>query len=130
MKDELSARFDLLDNQLVDSDRLPIGRIDDLEFAFPDAGPAYVEALLTGAEALGQRIDGPIGRAMTAISALLRPRDAPSGPTRVEPDLIEEIDPLVRLKVRFSDLPHVAGLERWLARHVVEKLPGAGDVAE
>jgi hypothetical protein len=51
---QISARIALLDKQLVDSDRLPIGRVDDLELSLPaGGGPPEVEALLTGAEALG-----------------------------------------------------------------------------
>jgi hypothetical protein len=127
MTEELSARISLLDAQLVDCERLPIGRIDDLELEVEGRGPS-VTAILTGSEALGQRIGGLTGAAMAAISA--RVRIGSKGPTRLDPALVEEILPLVRLGVRFADLEEVAGLEHWLERHVVGKLPGSGHEAE
>lgn len=125
MSEELSARIALLDMQIVDCERLPIGRVDDLELERPGHGSKpRVVAVLTGSEALGDRIGGITGRWMGAVSRRLR--DAP-GPTRIDPALIAEVAPLVRLRVAFHDLPDVAALERWLSRHVIEKLPGSGD---
>jgi hypothetical protein len=125
---DLSARFSLLDAQVVDADDLPIGRVDDVELAVPpDGGPPRVEALLTGAEALGPRVGGTLGRLMTAVAARLRLREEPDGPTKIDPSLVSEVEPLVKLAIPLSDLPDVAGLERWLARHFVARLPGAGD---
>jgi hypothetical protein len=128
---DLSARFSLLDAQIVDADDLPIGRIDDIELAVPpDGAPPRVEALLTGVEALGPRIGGTLGRLMTAVAARLRLREGPDGPTKIDPSLVSEVEPLVKLAVPHSDLPDVAGLERWLARHFVARLPGAGDAPQ
>jgi hypothetical protein len=127
----MSVRIGLLDKQIVDCDRLPIGRVDDLELALPeDDGPPEVEAILTGAQALGKRLGGTVGDWMAATAARLRTPSAPNGPTRIDPALVTEIEPFVRLSVRFDDLPDVAGLERWLARNVIEPLPGAGDASE
>ena len=124
MSEEVSARISLLDNQLVDRDGVPIGRVDDLELTLPDRGPPRVEALLTGSQALGERIGGGIGRTMVAISSRLRAATAPEGPTRIDPKLIEKLEPLIRLRVPFEDLTDVAALERWLTENVIEKLPG------
>ena len=127
MSAEVSLRLSLLDAQVVDCDRLPIGRIDDVELELSSDGASLeVTALLTGAEALGTRIGGLIGRAMAAPAARLRSRAQPPGPVRLDPALVEELQPLVRLSVAFEDLPHVGSLEHWLARHVVERLPGTG----
>jgi hypothetical protein len=125
-----SARFSLLDQQLVDVDGLAFGRIDDVELACSGSDPPVIAALLTGTEALGERLGGTAGRMLAAASARLRPPSAPSGPTRIDAELIAELEPLVRLSVHLRELPHVAGLERWLARHAVSRLPGAGDAPE
>lgn len=131
MSDHVSVRMGLLDKQIVDCERLPIGRVDDLELSAPDDGGApKVEAILTGAQALGERLDGTIGRWMAEAAARLRPRSFPAGPTRVDPALVAELEPFVRLTARFDDLPGAAGLERWLGRHVVAPLPGAEDASE
>lgn len=123
-----SLRFALLDQQIVDADRRPVGRVDDLELALPtDGGPPVVETVLTGAEALGGRIGTAFGRGMAAAAARLR---SSPGPTRIDAGLIAELEPVVRLSAPLSDLPEVAGLEAWLARHVIGPLPGAGDARE
>jgi hypothetical protein len=128
MSEHVSLRIGLLDKQIVDCDLLPIGRVDDLELAFPEDGPPEVEALLTGAQALGERLGGTLGGWLAATAARLRTRSA--RPARIDPALVAELEPFVRLSVPFDDLPEVAGLERWLARHVVGRLPGAGDAGE
>lgn len=131
MTDHVSVRMGLLDKQIVDCNRLAIGRVDDLELAVSAAdGAPKVDAILTGAQALGERLGGALGGSMAAAAVRLRSRSAPPGPTRVDPALVAELEPFVRLTVRFDDLPHVAGLERWLATTIVEPLPGAGDASE
>lgn len=125
MNEHVSARIALLDNQLVDADRRPIGRVDDVELSLEN-GTLRVDSILIGAQALGERLGGTIGRGMAAVAARLRPRTDPPGPARIDVALIEEFQPLVRLNVPFRELREVAGLERWLARHAIERLPGAG----
>lgn len=128
MSDELSARISLLDNQIVDSDGLPIGRVDDLELEVPEqGGPPRVEALLTGSQALGERLGGGAGRAIAAASRRLRAAPDPAGPTRIDPRRVARLEPLIELEVPIRELEHVAGLERWLSENVIGKLPGAGD---
>ncbi len=127
MSADLSARISLLDNQIVDRDELPIGRVDDLELSVPDGrGPPRVNALLTGSQALGDRLGGAVGAIMARISRRLRSPSASPAPARLDPDLIEDLEPLLKLKVPLRELDEVAGLERWLAENVVEKLPGGG----
>ncbi len=127
MSSDLSARISLLDNQLIDADEVPVGRVDDLELSVRDGGPPRVQGVLTGSQALGERLGGGIGRLMAAVSARLRSADAAEGPTRLEPGLIAELEPLVKLRAPLRELDQVAGLERWLTENVIEKLPGAGD---
>jgi hypothetical protein len=129
MSREISLRIALLDNQVVDCNRLPIGRIDDLEIEVGD-GPPRVTKIVTGSEALGGRIGGIIGRWMAAASARLRSPAQEEGAPRIEIDAVEEIEPLIELKVGKDDLPEVAGLERWLATHFVGRLPRSGDASE
>ncbi len=131
MSEHVSVRLGLLDKQIVDCERLAIGRVDDLELSLRAGGEGpEVEAILTGAQALGERLGGILGGWMAATAARLRTRSAPSGPTRIDPSLVVELEPFVRLSVRFHDLPHVAGLERWLATNLIERLPGAGHASE
>lgn len=67
---------------------------------------------------------------MAAAAARLRQRTRPPGPARVDAGLVESVEPLVRLALPLGDMPQLAGLERWLAEHLIEPLPGAGDARE
>lgn len=129
MKREISARLALLDNQIVDCHRLPLGRVDDLEIELGDGGPRVV-SMLVGSEALGDRIGGALGGRMAAIAARLRGRSAEPGPPRIPVRLISSLEPLIELDVELDELRGVAGLEHWLAEHFVERLPGSGDASE
>jgi hypothetical protein len=125
----ISLRIALLDNQVVDSNRLPIGRVDDLEIEVGEGAPR-VTAIVTGSEALGNRIGGSLGRWMATLSARLRPPAATEGPPRIGLGAVAEIEPLIELDVDKDDLPQVGGLERWLAANFVGRLPRSGDASE
>lgn len=127
MTREYSLRMDLLDEQLVDCEELPVGRVDDLEINTAGEGEApTVDAVFTGLEAYGERIGGLAGVALASIAARLRPREHPPGPVRIECREIAGLDERVHLRQRFEDMPRVATLEHWLADHVIEAIPGSG----
>ncbi len=129
MSRSISLRIALLDNQVVDCNRLPIGRVDDLEIEVEDGRPR-VTAIVTGSEALGGRIGGFLGRWMAGASARLRSPAEEEGQPRIDLAAVEEIEPLIELKVQKDDLPQVAGLERWLAANLIGRLPRSGDASE
>ena len=129
MSRSISLRIALLDNQVVDCNRLPIGRVDDLEIEV-EGGPPQVTEVITGSEALGGRLGGFLGRWIAAASARLRSADQKQGPPRIEIAAVEEIEPLIELSVAKDELPQVAGLERWLAANFVGRLPGSGDASQ
>lgn len=129
MNDHFSLRMSLLDKQVADCDRLPIGRVDDVEIDLGDDGEApCVTALLTGAQALGERLGRRAGRWMAGAAERLRPSG--SGPTRIEADLVDDTDPMITLRVSLDELPDTVGLERWLGQHVIGPIPGARDESE
>ena len=131
MSESFGIRLALLDGQLVDRDRLPLGRVDDLELSIGGPGEQpEIESVLTGSEALGDRIDGSLGRWMSSVSRRLRRRAAPPGPSSIDPAHIVELEPLIKLSVAAEELPEVGGLEKWLASNFVERLPGTGDASE
>ncbi len=67
---------------------------------------------------------------MASLAARLQSPDQPTRSPRVEVELIESLEPLVQLALPLRELPQLAALERWLAKHLVEPLPGAGDARE
>lgn len=126
-----SLRFTLLDQQLVDTENRPVGRVDDVLLDVPDGGgPPEVTGVLTGAQALGERLGGVTGRVMASVASRLRSGQRTDEPVTIPSHLVTLDANLVTLTVPVRELPEIIGLERWLARHVIEGLPGAGDARD
>lgn len=115
----ISLRRALLDAQVVDAEHEPIGRVDDIELDVDGDRPVAI-SLLVGLEALADRLGRP-----TVAAAAARVRGT-SGPPRIPASAVSATTPYVQLDVALEDLDDVAALERWLARHVISRLPGAG----
>ncbi|MEU5943666.1 hypothetical protein ABZ807_31955 [Micromonospora sp. NPDC047548] len=113
----------LLDRQIVDSDGLLVGKVDDVEFGVDADGIPYVAFLLTGQVALAQRIGGWIGRLMVAVADRLTD-DPPMRPHRIPFTQVARIDSAVRLRTRADELPWPPA-EAWLRRHLIDRIPGA-----
>ncbi|MEV0808506.1 hypothetical protein [Micromonospora sp. NPDC050200] len=113
----------LLDRQIVDSDGLLVGKVDDVEFGIDADGLPYVAFLLTGQAALAQRIDGRIGRLLVAVANRLTD-EPPVRPQRIPFTQVARIDSAVRLRTRGDELPRPP-VEAWLRRHLIDRIPGA-----
>ncbi|SCL25472.1 hypothetical protein GA0070624_3114 [Micromonospora rhizosphaerae] len=113
----------LLDQQIVDRDGRLVGRVDDIAFAADADGYPYVDTLLTGQAALGQRVGGRLGRILVAITNRFVD-EPPVLPVRIPFTLVERVDSAVRLRVRAADLPPPP-VESWLRRHLIDRIPGA-----
>jgi hypothetical protein len=127
---EVWAALDLLDRQLVDRHGRLVGKVDDVEFDVgnePDALP-QVSALLAGLGALANHLGGDAGRALaTAERRLAGRRDR--WPSRVDISLVRELGSSIELDADRDDLDTNRG-ERWTRDVIIDKIPGAGDVAE
>jgi sporulation protein YlmC with PRC-barrel domain len=117
----LQLAHDVLDAQLVDRSKKKIGRVDDLVLELRDGRPPRIAAILVGGSVRAARI----GRWMTwirrALHAIARRRDEhasriPFEKVRVIADTIE-----VDVDGHTLESGHV---ERWLAEHIVSKIPG------
>ncbi|MFI2711723.1 hypothetical protein ACH495_16485 [Micromonospora sp. NPDC018662] len=113
----------LLDRQIVDAEGRLVGRVDDIAFAVDDEGYPYVDGLLTGQGALGERIGGRVGRLLVAVADRFTD-DPPVPPLRVPLTVVARVDSAVRLRCRAADLPS-SPVEAWLRRHLIERIPGA-----
>ncbi|MFF4892436.1 hypothetical protein ACIBOV_30340 [Micromonospora chersina] len=113
----------VLDRQIVDVDGRLVGRVDDIAFAVDEEGYPYVDCLLTGQGALGQRIGGRVGRLLVAVADRFTD-DPPVPPLRVPLDRVDRVDSAVRLRCPAADLPP-SPVESWLRRHLIDRIPGA-----
>jgi sporulation protein YlmC with PRC-barrel domain len=114
--------LELLDRQLLDSEGVPCGNVDDLELDDGGDGGPVVTAILVSPGALGPRIGGLIGRVMLATWRRLHP-DAQPSPIRIPWEAVQKADYAVHLTVQ----RHEAGLTRsedWAYERVISKIPG------
>jgi hypothetical protein len=119
---EVSLRLRLLDAQVLDADDLPVGRVDDLELQLDDQ-VLPVTAVLIGQRHLGPRLGGITGRLMAGSAGRLA---GIADQARVAAELVTSWSGRCKLGLPLDQLP-IAGLEKWLAAHVVRHIPGAGD---
>jgi hypothetical protein len=125
----LEAGLHLLDRQLIDKDGRLAGKVDDLEFTFPDGGgPPLVTAILAGPGALSRRVGGRFGGWLEAVANRLREGDQ-GRPARVSFAVIKRISSGIDLSVAKAEL-ETNRLEAWTRDHLIGKLPGAGDAPE
>ncbi|MFC0005203.1 hypothetical protein [Micromonospora siamensis] len=113
----------LLDRQIVDVHGRLVGRVDDIVFAVDEEGYPYVEFLLTGQGALGQRVGGRVGRLLVAVADRFVDRP-PVPPLRIPLAQVARVDSAVRLRCAAADLPP-SPVESWLRRHLIDRIPGA-----
>jgi hypothetical protein len=121
---QYDAELHLLDRQIVDRDGAPIANVDDIELVVRADGRLAVATLLCGPGALGPRLGGRVGRWTTAIWRRLRPDEDPQ-PGRINAALVTGTDSAVHVSASVAEL-RVDGLEQWLRRYVIDRIPGAG----
>lgn len=114
----------LMDHQLVGPSGALLGNVDDLVLREDRTG-VLVIGLVTGPGALGPRQPGRLGRWLVAVWRRLDRREHPQ-PPMVPMSHVRDIGSAVTVSDRAERLLHeTAGLEQWLQRHVIGRVPGA-----
>lgn len=113
---------DLLDKKLVDRDERPIGRVDGIVLELRHHKPPLVTAMEIGPLTLARRMPRWLRWPATAAAGLLRSLTGP--PIRIPLERFLDLGVDIKLDVSADD-PHVLEFERWLRRHIVERIPGA-----
>lgn len=106
------AALHLLDRQIVGSDGLMVGKVDDIELTEEGPGGGLTAtALLVGSAALLPRVGGPFGRAMHRQWLRMGAEQADRRlPYRIDFDLVEELTSAVTLsRPRHGVLVRVPG---------------------
>jgi hypothetical protein len=124
------AVLELLDRQLVARDGRLVGKVDNVEFEIadePDALP-QVTALVSGMGALAAQLGGSAGRSLAAAERRLA-TDRNQHPTRLDVSLVCDIASAIELDADHDQLD-TNRAERWTRDVIIDKIPGAGHVAE
>ena len=126
----LDAGLKLLDRQLIDSEGMLAGKVDDLELTPSEDDPhqLYVTAILAGPGALAGRLGGRLGQLLERVSNRLRD-SADDRPARVPFGGVKRINSAVDLWVAKQHL-ETDRLEQWARATIIAKLPGAGDAPQ
>ncbi|WP_432127672.1 hypothetical protein [Streptomyces sp. bgisy082] len=119
-----SARFHLLDRQVVDQDDRPVCKVDDLELQPGADGCPVVTGVLVGPAALAPRLGGKTARWLAAVQRRLSVGEG-EGPARLAFDHVTGIGAVVRVDLPEEDVK-VHALEDWTRENLVGRLPGAG----
>lgn len=114
----------LLDHQITDDDGRFLGKVDDLALR-EEGGELVVDALMVGPTALAPRYPGVLGRWGWAIWRRLSDASDP-GAVLVPLEEVTGISADVRVTDGARDaLLASFGLENWLRKHLVARIPGA-----
>jgi len=119
----IDAGLRLLDRQLVDVEGRFAGKVDDLEFTWPDGGAPYVSAILSGPGSLAKRVGGRLGGWIESVHHRLHPSETP-GPASISWGVVHEVGSAILLSAPKSALD-VERFEDWTRDHVIAKIPGS-----
>lgn len=114
---------DLLDEQLVDRNRRPMGKVDGLVLDFTREGRPRLAALEVGPTALSRRISPRLERLIGRVVRGLGVSDGK--PERFDPAKIVHFGNEIELDVDAEPTKAYAW-ERWLREHFVSRIPGSG----
>ncbi len=106
-----------MDMQIETADGIDIGRVDDIEAAVGDNGIARVTALLGGPQALAGRLSS---RLRPFVRRILHDR----WDSRIPIEEIAELGLTIRLRGTAEEY-RLGASDRWLAEHVIARVPGA-----
>jgi len=116
--DEIFSVRDILDSQLLTSDRRRIGRVADIEAEEQTDGSLKLSHLVVGPQALAGRVNSHLS---TLFRFFLRDRFE----HRIPISEVTRFGPTLYLRGKAEDYA-VGQSERWLAEHILRWIPGHG----
>ena len=121
----IDAGLNVLDRQIIDSDGMMSGNVDDLELTFPsDGGPPVITGILAGPGALARRLGSRSGAWLESLHSRLHPAEQP-GPARIAFGVVKRVADHVEITVPRSELD-VGRFEEWVREKIISKIPGSG----
>jgi hypothetical protein len=116
--DEIFSIRDILDSQLLSSDRVRIGRVADIQAELLADGSMQLSHLLMGPQALAGRVNSHL---RTLFHFFLRDRFE----HRIAISEVTRFGPTIYLRGKAEDYA-VGQSDRWIAEHILRWIPGNG----
>ena len=113
---------DVLDLPILDPDGLPIGRVDGIVGELDADGGLRVRALEISGATRARRLHPVLGDWTERLLRRMRP--VPAGSCLIPWAEVDTVGKTIRLRSRRA-VEGALGWERWLARRVVGRIPGA-----
>ncbi|HEX8845272.1 MAG TPA: hypothetical protein VF791_11540 [Pyrinomonadaceae bacterium] len=121
--DEIHLIRDVLDNQLVDGDRRPMGKVDGMVLVLRKDKPPRLAYLETGMTTLAHRLSARLGRLAERLGRKWGVRHGK--PFRIPWAKVRHVGIDVEVDLKADDTP-VMDWEKWLKKKIVGRIPGSG----
>jgi sporulation protein YlmC with PRC-barrel domain len=115
---------DVLDKELLDREGEPMGRVDGLMMHVGKNAQPRVTHIAIGGTTPWDRVHPVLGRLAERIAQWWGPRRL--HPVRVAWSHVQTVGRDIKLDVEAKDTGAIAW-EIWIARHIIERIPGSGD---
>jgi len=119
----LHLSHNVIDSQLVDRHQEKIGRVDELLLELEDGKPPRVATIVIGGAARARRAGGWMVACHRAVHALFGQANK-EHESHVPFEAVRCIADTIELDVEGNTLVSTR-LERWLAEHIICRIPGA-----
>lgn len=113
---------DVLDNQLVDRNQHPMGKVDGIIMELRDGEPPRLAYIEVGVTTLAKRINPRLAGWVEAIARTWGARQ--SEPFRIPWSKVRDVGIDVEVDVDAQETPALA-YEKWLSDRIITRIPGA-----
>lgn len=121
MRDDFNLMRDLLDNQMVDPQQRPVGRVDGVTVLLRDGEPPRILALESGFPVLMRRLHPRLGAWASKVAARINP--GVTVPCRIPMEAVRDVGLDVEVDVR-HETTDLLNWERRLRDGIVRRIPG------
>jgi hypothetical protein len=118
---------DVLDKKLFDREECPMGRVDGLVMQLGERSQPRITHIQLGGTTLWMRLHPAFARLAARLSRLWGPKR--KEPVRIPWSRVVTAGRDIRLDVKARDTGAI-DWELWIARHIIERIPGGGHEEE
>ena len=121
--DKVHLIRDVLDNQMIDREKCPMGKVDGIIFVLRKDKPPRLAYIEVGTSTLAHRISTRLGKFAERIGRRWGVRRGE--PFRIPWAKVSHVGIDVEVDVDAKETP-VMDWEKWLNKHIVSRIPGGG----